>query len=571
MSIAGRRMAQSMATPLASSCRHGFRYQRIAVPALGRHQAALRQPVALQVAGMTRLFHTTPLRWTSQTVSTTTTTRTDAKGTNSQDAAAVAAAAAAEEPIQGTASLYHRHLLICKGVPSKEWPKKPELSDPYLNLLTTAVRGQIIKVNLTDVATTVVDGSSTLPSLSSVSKSREQSPRHDVVLFPDNVKFCQLGTESFRDLDRFLAAHPVSTLRPFLEARRQDSDHQGQHQSLPSSSDGRTTTVELVAGVPESKVEIELVPERSAILVCTHGARDCRCGDRGGEMQRILKDMVEQTGLSSAVKVYGVSHIGGHKHAPNTIIYPSGDWHGDLSEHDSVDAQQILFAALSTASMTPEALKTLEPVMLDKWRGRIGMSQDQQLKYYQEIQERHEKFAEEYEQESASSSQSLFAAPGEDLYQDDGLPMNIDCELKHTEQKEELLKARDKAASATAPEDTDAAASSTVNIVFETFQKVKTPIKAKIGERILDIVKDKDDPSRHNVYQALECTCGGQLECATCHVYIESPYYERLPPVTDAEEDMLEYAIGRKAHSRLGCQIRMKPEYEGMVVKLPQY
>lgn len=61
------------------------------------------------------------------------------------------------------------------------------------------------------------------------------------------------------------------------------------------------------------------------------------------------------------------------------------------------------------------------------------------------------------------------------------------------------------------------------------------------------------------------------IECATCHVYIEEPYHARLSPLTDAEEDMLEYAVGRKESSRLGCQIRMKPELEGMVIKLPQY
>ncbi|KAF9975430.1 hypothetical protein BGZ73_000935 [Actinomortierella ambigua] len=501
-----------------------------------------------QTSSGIRLFHSSLYRWTSQTGSVTTTPSSSSSTANTQSTASQEA----EDPIQGTASLYHRHLLICKGVPSKEWPQKPELTDPYLNLLTTAVRGQVIKVNLTDVATT--GGSSTLSS-SSASNSR-QGPRHDVVLFPDNVKFCQLGTESFRDLDRFLAAHPVGTLRPFLESKLEG-------QTAPTAR----TAVQLVDGVPESEVEVELVPERSAILVCTHGARDCRCGDRGGELQRILKDMVEQTGLSSAVKVYGVSHIGGHKHAPNTIMYPSGDWHGNLSEHDSVDAQQIVFEALSKASMDPETLKSSEPIMLDKWRGRMGMNQDQQLKYYQEIQQRHEELAEEYEQEPASSPQSLFAAPGEDLYQDDGLSTNVDSELKHLEEREQVQKEQAKAA---APAETEAT-TPTINVVFESFQKVQTPIKAKIGERILDIVKDKDDPARHDVYQALECTCGGELECATCHVYIESPYYERLPPVSDAEEDMLEYAIGRKPHSRLGCQIRMKPEYEGMVVKLPQY
>jgi ferredoxin len=62
------------------------------------------------------------------------------------------------------------------------------------------------------------------------------------------------------------------------------------------------------------------------------------------------------------------------------------------------------------------------------------------------------------------------------------------------------------------------------------------------------------------------------LECATCHVYIEPPFNARLSDISDAEEDMLEYAVGRKVKtSRLGCQIKIQPEMEGMVVKLPQY
>ncbi|KAG0224280.1 palmitoyltransferase akr1 [Actinomortierella wolfii] len=570
-SIAGRRLAQRATTSPTHTRLAQLACRRSNTALVGRNQAALRHltmfPATVAMASRTqpgaRLFHTTLYRWNLQAGS--------AAPVSSNGKNALAPAATTEDPIQGSASLYYRHLLICTGTPSKEWPQKPELTDAYLNLLTTAVRSQQIKVNITDVAT--VGGSSstlsaTATASTSTNKSRkeEKGPRHDVVLFPDNVKFCQLGTESFRDLGRFLMAHPVGTLRPYLEKWiAHEQKEQGQSTATTTS-----TRMELIAGVPESEVEIQLVPERSAILVCTHGARDCRCGERGGDMYRILKDMVDQTGLSSAVKVYGVSHIGGHKYAPNTIIYPSGDWHGNLSERDSVDAQQILFEALSSASKNPETLKSSEPIMLDKWRGRIGMSQDQQLKFYHEILEKHEKLAQEAEQQQAQP-QSLFAAPGEDLYEDDGLSTNIDSELKHTEQKEELQRAQQKASNTTTTADAPAADVETVNIVFETFQKVQTPIKAKVGERILDIVKDKDDPSRHNVYQSLECTCGGELECATCHVYIESPYFERLPPVSDAEEDMLEYAIGRKEHSRLGCQIRMKPEYEGMVVKLPQY
>ncbi|KAF9426135.1 hypothetical protein BGZ94_006920 [Podila epigama] len=471
-----------------------------------------------------------------------------------------------EDPIQGSAPVYKRHLLICSGVPAKDWVKKPELSDPYLNLLSTSVRGQGVNVNLTDEPSTPAPSKDTSKGSAAVELHPSKGPRHDLILFPDNIKFKGVRYEAFKDLNRYLEKYPVGTLRPMLETAAADSE------GYPSS-----IHTELVPGSGEV-VTIELVPEASAVLVCVHGSRDCRCGDQGGEFYNILRDMIRMTGLSQAVKVYGVSHIGGHRYAPNTIMYPSGDWHGNLSVLDSSDAQQILFDALANGGMAAGVREpnVREPVMIDKWRGRIGMSKEEQLKLYEQVLEkRRQKSADGQQKQAQAEAQSLFSAPGEELYEDDGLkeqPNAVSIEANR-----DALPSQLNTNAATTTETTTAAGSAEeansprkVKVIFETFQKVRTEIEAKEGERILDIVKDKD-PSRHGVYQALECTCGGELECATCHVYIEEPYKARLAPMTDAEEDMLEYAIGRRDSSRLGCQIKMKPELEGMVIKLPQY
>ncbi|KAF9910358.1 hypothetical protein EC991_006857 [Linnemannia zychae] len=446
-----------------------------------------------------------------------------------------------EEPIQGSAPAYKRHLVICTGVESKSWVKKPELADPYHNLLLTAVRGQEIKVNW------VEDGSEPLsdnlpPPLPT------KGPRHDLILFPDNVKFMGIRAEAFRDLSRFLEQHPIGTLRSTVERQIQDDD---------------AWTTELVPGSGEP-VAIQLVREPSAVMVCIHGSRDCKCGERGGDLYKILKDMVQMTGLTNSVKIYGISHIGGHKYAPNTIMYPSGDWHGNLSELDSNDAQQILFDALANGGIAGGVReRAADPIMIDKWRGRIGMNKQEQLKLYEQVLEkqRSKMVLPSPEKKQDEQPRSLFSAPGEELYEDDGLKERINGVSI------ESNKPSSSPVAATAATEEP----QRVKVIFETFQKVRTEIDAKIGERILDIVKDKD-PSRHGVYQALECTCGGQLECATCHVYIEPPFNARLTPVTDGEEDMLEYAVGRKEEvSRLGCQIKIQPELEGMVIKLPQY
>lgn len=68
----------------------------------------------------------------------------------------------------------------------------------------------------------------------------------------------------------------------------------------------------------------------------------------------------------------------------------------------------------------------------------------------------------------------------------------------------------------------------------------------------------------------IDADCGGQCACATCHVYIESPWLEQLPPVGDVEDQMLELANERRANSRLSCQITLTAAQDGMQVHTPE-
>jgi 2Fe-2S ferredoxin len=63
--------------------------------------------------------------------------------------------------------------------------------------------------------------------------------------------------------------------------------------------------------------------------------------------------------------------------------------------------------------------------------------------------------------------------------------------------------------------------------------------------------------------------CGGACACATCHVYVESGWLEKLGPMNELERDMLDFAFDVKENSRLSCQIRVSPELEGLVVRTP--
>ncbi len=64
----------------------------------------------------------------------------------------------------------------------------------------------------------------------------------------------------------------------------------------------------------------------------------------------------------------------------------------------------------------------------------------------------------------------------------------------------------------------------------------------------------------------VEGTCGGMALCASCHCYIESDH--ELSPRSEAEEDMLDQAFYVEANSRLGCQVQIADEIDGLVIRL---
>lgn len=73
---------------------------------------------------------------------------------------------------------------------------------------------------------------------------------------------------------------------------------------------------------------------------------------------------------------------------------------------------------------------------------------------------------------------------------------------------------------------------------------------------------------KHRV-PGIDADCGGACACATCQVYVDAAWEDKLPPRTDMEETMLDFAPQRQANSRLSCQLRMSAALDGIVVRLP--
>jgi ferredoxin, 2Fe-2S len=72
-----------------------------------------------------------------------------------------------------------------------------------------------------------------------------------------------------------------------------------------------------------------------------------------------------------------------------------------------------------------------------------------------------------------------------------------------------------------------------------------------------------------NNIPGIDADCGGACACATCHVYVDEKWFDKLPKKDNAEEDMLDMAHEPGKYSRLSCQITVSDELDGLVVKMP--
>ena len=72
-----------------------------------------------------------------------------------------------------------------------------------------------------------------------------------------------------------------------------------------------------------------------------------------------------------------------------------------------------------------------------------------------------------------------------------------------------------------------------------------------------------------NEIPGIDADCGGSMACATCHVYVEEKWFNKLPKAEDAEVDMIDMAFEPKKNSRLSCQIVVSDELDGLIVNVP--
>ena len=98
-------------------------------------------------------------------------------------------------------------------------------------------------------------------------------------------------------------------------------------------------------------------------------------------------------------------------------------------------------------------------------------------------------------------------------------------------------------------------------VIFLKPDGSRQEVEAPIGISIMELARD------HGL--DVEGACEGAMACSTCHVIVDQTWFERLPEPSEDEEDMLDLAYGLTATSRLGCQITVTAELDGLIVRLP--
>jgi len=100
-------------------------------------------------------------------------------------------------------------------------------------------------------------------------------------------------------------------------------------------------------------------------------------------------------------------------------------------------------------------------------------------------------------------------------------------------------------------------------ITYITFDGKSQTVEAAVGSTVME-------NAVRNLVSGIEAECGGACACATCHVYVDEAWTDKVGKPEPMEEDMLDFASNVKPESRLSCQIKVTAALDGLVVRTPE-
>ena len=99
-------------------------------------------------------------------------------------------------------------------------------------------------------------------------------------------------------------------------------------------------------------------------------------------------------------------------------------------------------------------------------------------------------------------------------------------------------------------------------ITYIDFEGKSRTVEVENGLSIMEGAIQNDIPG-------IDADCGGSMACATCHVYVEQTWLDKLPKAEDGEIDMIDMASEPKKNSRLSCQLIVSDELDGLLITTP--
>lgn len=102
-----------------------------------------------------------------------------------------------------------------------------------------------------------------------------------------------------------------------------------------------------------------------------------------------------------------------------------------------------------------------------------------------------------------------------------------------------------------------------VKITFIDVDGTARTVDAEIGATVMETAIKNSIPG-------IEAECGGACACSTCHVYVDEVWTAKTGDPAPMEEDMLDFAFDVRPTSRLSCQIKVREELDGLIVRTPE-
>jgi len=260
-------------------------------------------------------------------------------------------------PLPGTAPEYEAHLVlhpVHRGRPDWTWPSHIESVCPLVSELSSRARpgGSLAGFGISFSA-----GDGDLPE----AQPPWDAHRDKAMRAPPNqaAEDEMFWLYAYAPTGRFVSWPTPLSLR-----------------TLPSGEAMRSQLAALWENAKDTK-EVH-------IYVCTHGMRDCRCGVVGTELIHALRTHIDQHAqqcanqgqeLPKRVRVLPISHVGGHKWAANALVYPHGDWYGNLR---TTDAPYVLLTHTACFYVRPWPRHRRGTIFMTcvsvSWCGRAGVA-----------------------------------------------------------------------------------------------------------------------------------------------------------------------------------------------------